>query len=59
LREALDSIRDPFEDELCPRTDASIRASLGADAYTDAIQHGHELTLEEAAAYARWRSPAT
>jgi predicted nucleic acid-binding protein len=52
LYEELGSIRDSFEAELFARTDPSIRASLGANAYTDAIQHGRELTLEEAAACA-------
>jgi predicted ATPase/class 3 adenylate cyclase len=52
LHEELGSIRDRFEDELLTRTVASIRASLGADAYAEAMQHGRELTLEEAAACA-------
>jgi hypothetical protein len=52
LYEELGSFRDSFEAELFARTADSIRASLGADAYADAIQHGRELTLEEAAACA-------
>ena len=52
LYEELGSFRDSFEAELFARTADSIRASLGADAYADAIQHGRELTLEGAAACA-------
>jgi tetratricopeptide (TPR) repeat protein len=52
LREELDSIRDPFEDEFFARAVALLRESLRADAYEEAIQHGRELTLAEAAACA-------
>jgi hypothetical protein len=44
--------RDAFEEEIFASTVASLRASLGDDAYADAVQRGRELTLEEAAAYA-------
>ena len=44
--------RDRVEEELFAGTVASLRASLGDDAYADAVQRGRELTLEEAAACA-------
>jgi predicted ATPase/class 3 adenylate cyclase len=52
MYEELGSVRDRFESELVARTVASIRASLGEDAYADAVQYGREFTLEEAAACA-------
>jgi len=52
LQEELGSIRDRFEEGLWKHTVASLRESLGTDAYEEAIRHGRELTLEEAAACA-------
>ena len=52
LREELGSVRDRFEQRLAARAVASLRASLGADAYADAVEQGRELTLEEAVAHA-------
>ena len=52
LKEELGASAGPVEDELIARILASTRESLGADAYAEAIQHGRELTLEEAVACA-------
>ena len=40
------------EEEIFARTAASLRTSLGADAYADTVRRGRELTLEEAVACA-------
>ncbi len=52
LRSELGSVRDAFEGKLIDAMTASVRASLGEDAFAAEFEHGRGMSLEEAAACA-------
>jgi len=52
LHEDLGSVREAFERELVEATTASVRASLGEDAFAAEFERGRGMSLEDAAACA-------